>query len=130
MCIYFSQCLWAAPTVKPETEQTQEQLKLEAHNETINLLNALFRAQIAYFSGVREKLAPTTKRARDIALYVSRLNEAIAEKDLDKKDALWLNIFDQVSTQSINILYHIRVQQLIRFLCTSSTVQQVAAAAE
>lgn len=97
MCIYFSQCLWAAPTVKPETEQTQEQLKLEAHNETINLLNALFRAQIAYFSGVREKLAPTTKRARDIALYVSRLNEAIAEKDLDKKDALWLNIFDQVS---------------------------------
>lgn len=130
MCIYFSQCLWAAPTVKPETEQTQEQLKLEAHNETINLLNALFRAQIAYFSGVREKLAPTTKRARDIALYVSRLNEAIAEKDLDKKDALWLNIFDQVSAQSINILYHIRVQQLIRFLCTSSTVQQVAAAAE
>lgn len=130
MCIYFSQCLWAAPTVKPETEQAQEQLKLEAHNETINLLNALFRAQIAYFSGVREKLAPTTKRARDIALYVSRLNEAIAEKDLDKKDALWLNIFDQVSTQSINILYHIRVQQLIRFLCTSSTVQQVAAAAE
>lgn len=128
MCIYFSQCLWAAPTVKPETEQTQEQLKLEAHNETINLLNALFRAQIAYFSGVREKLAPTTKRARDIALYVSRLNQAIAEKDLDKKDALWLNIFDQVSAKSIHIIPYIK--QLIRFLCASSTVQQVAAAAE
>lgn len=127
MCIYFSQCLWAAPAVKPEdTEQTQEQLKQEAHTETINLLNALFRAQIAYFSGVREKLAPTTKRAADIALYISRLNEAIAEKELDKKDALWVSIFDQVSDKSIHIIPYI----ITCFPCASSTVQQVAAIAE
>ncbi|EDW03221.1 uncharacterized protein LOC6562782 [Drosophila grimshawi] len=75
--------------------RTQKQLEEEAHNETISLLNALFREQIAYFSGVREKLEPTTKRAQDIELYVSRLNVAIAENDLDRKDAIWLSIFEQ-----------------------------------
>ncbi|EDW57548.2 uncharacterized protein LOC115769310 isoform X2 [Drosophila novamexicana] len=101
LILLMAQCLLAAPTADSATaankpgDLTQKQLEQEAHNETINLLNALFRAQIAYFSGVRDKLAPSTKRARDIELYVTRLNEAIAEKELDKKDAMWLNIFEQ-----------------------------------
>ncbi|XP_017849762.2 uncharacterized protein LOC108604706 [Drosophila busckii] len=91
------QCLLAAPTIKQHTsvDLRQEQLEQEAHTETINLLNALFRAQIAYFSGVREKLNPQTKRAQDIAQYVVRLHGAIAEPDMDKKNTMWLNIFEQ-----------------------------------
>lgn len=87
------------------TAQTQEPLSLVGHNETINLMNALFRAQIVYFSGVREKLTPSTKRAQDIELYVTRLNEAIAEKELDEKNAKWLSICDQVGIVWIHILY-------------------------
>jgi len=98
----FLQCLQAAPTSNGATTATpndpkQNELEQEAHNETIKLLNALFRAQIAYFSGVRVKLSPSSQRARDIQLYVSRLNEAITETDLDKKNEMWLNIFEQVS---------------------------------
>ncbi|XP_060666289.1 uncharacterized protein LOC132798447 [Drosophila nasuta] len=95
--LLWAQCLLAAPTREAVSAAAQHQLEQEAQAETINLLNSLFRAQIAYFSGVRAKLAPTTKRARDIEVYVTRLNEAIAEPDLDKKNAMWLNIFEQFS---------------------------------
>ncbi|EDW27346.1 GL21077 [Drosophila persimilis] len=50
---------------------------------------------IAYFTEVKAKLSPQSKRAGDIDRYVSRVNEAIAENDLDKKDQIWLDIFEE-----------------------------------
>ncbi|KAL7740398.1 hypothetical protein ACLKA6_013195 [Drosophila palustris] len=102
LVLLLAQCLLAAPTSHGATtaktnDPTQKQLEQEAQNETIKLLNALFRAQIAYFSGVRAKLSPTSQRARDIELYVSRLTEATAEANLDKKNEMWLNIFEEFS---------------------------------
>ncbi|XP_023172257.1 uncharacterized protein LOC111600408 [Drosophila hydei] len=95
LILLVAQCLLAAPAPPQSNDLTQKQLEQEAQNETINLLNALFRAQIAYFSGVREKLSPSTKRSSDIALYLTRLNAAIAEKDLDRKNTMWQNIFEE-----------------------------------
>ncbi|XP_034472492.1 uncharacterized protein LOC117780175 [Drosophila innubila] len=102
LVLLLAQCIQAAPTSNGATtanpnDPTQNELEQEAHNETIKLLNALFRAQIAYFSGVRVKLSSSSQRARDIELYVSRLREAITETDLDKKNEMWLKIFEQFS---------------------------------
>ncbi|TDG46230.1 hypothetical protein AWZ03_007306 [Drosophila navojoa] len=101
LILLVAQCLLAAPAPSQPNDLTQKQLEQEAQNETINLLNALFRAQIAYFSGVRDKLDPKTKRSADIALYLSRLNAAIAEKDLDKKNTMWQDIFEEFNKTSL-----------------------------
>lgn len=88
----------AAKPVDPGFDDPrQKALEEEAKEETVNLLNNLFRSQIAYFTEVKAKLNPQTKRAADISLYISRLNQAIAVSDLDKKDKMWLDIFDEVS---------------------------------
>ncbi|XP_030377319.1 uncharacterized protein LOC115626182 [Scaptodrosophila lebanonensis] len=93
------QCLasLAAPTPKTSTatDEARERLALEARAETERLLNTLFRSQIDYFSRVKTKLGPQTKRARDIDAYIARLNEAIAVKDIAQKDQMWLNIFQE-----------------------------------
>ncbi|XP_046866791.1 uncharacterized protein LOC6642808 [Drosophila willistoni] len=93
------QTLVAAPTTNAPllNDELQKELVAEARNETINLLNSLFRAQISYFSQVGAKLNPQMKRAQDIQLYVTRLNEAIAVNELEKKDEMWLSIFEEFS---------------------------------
>ncbi|KAI8041976.1 uncharacterized protein LOC128262160 [Drosophila gunungcola] len=89
----------AAKPTHPElfnsNDPQQKELERQAKEETVNLLNSLFRSQIAYFTEVKAQLNPRLKRAQDINLYVTRLNQAIAEKDMDKKDQMWLNIFDE-----------------------------------
>ncbi|XP_026843483.1 uncharacterized protein LOC6598026 [Drosophila persimilis] len=98
--LLLAQLVLAAPTSRDPSgngshDPVQRQLEQEARQETVLLLNALFRAQIAYFTEVKAKLSPQSKRAGDIDRYVSRVNEAIAENDLDKKDQIWLDIFEE-----------------------------------
>jgi len=64
--------------------------------QTVHLLDSLFRSQIAYFTEVKTALNPQTKRFQDISLYITRLNQAIAEKDLDRKDQIWKDVFEEV----------------------------------
>ncbi|XP_017014687.2 uncharacterized protein [Drosophila takahashii] len=73
----------------------QRELERQAKEETVHLLDSLFRSQIAYFSEVKAALNPQTKRSQDISLYITRLNQAIAEKDMDKKDQMWLDTFEE-----------------------------------
>ncbi|XP_020810712.1 uncharacterized protein LOC110186017 [Drosophila serrata] len=85
-----------AKPINPGFDDPQQKaLEKEAKEETVNLLNSLFRSQIAYFTEVNSNLNPRTKRAADIRLYITRLNQAIAENELDKKDKMWLDIFEE-----------------------------------
>ncbi|XP_034669153.1 uncharacterized protein LOC117902133 [Drosophila subobscura] len=97
--ILLAQVVLSAPTLRVPSSRSddpvQKQLEQEAREETVRLLNALFRAQIAYFTEVKAKLNPQSRRATDIDHYVARVNAAIAENDLDKKDQIWLDIFEE-----------------------------------
>lgn len=81
----------------------QRELERQAKEETVHLLNSLFRSQIAYFSEVKAALNPQTKRFQDISLYITRLSQAIDEQELDRKDELWQNIFEEVIDTYIGI---------------------------
>ncbi|XP_017037323.1 uncharacterized protein [Drosophila kikkawai] len=85
-----------AKPINPGFDDPQQKaLEKEAKEETVNLLNSLFRSQIEYFTEVNANLNPQTKRAADIRLYITRLNQAIAESELDEKDKMWLDIFEE-----------------------------------
>ncbi|XP_016938395.3 uncharacterized protein [Drosophila suzukii] len=73
----------------------QRELERQAKEQTVHLLDSLFRSQIAYFTEVKTALNPQTKRFQDISLYITRLNQAIAEKDLDRKDQIWKDVFEE-----------------------------------
>ncbi|XP_016989626.1 uncharacterized protein LOC108051875 [Drosophila rhopaloa] len=83
------------PVPSNPDDPVQKELERQAKEETVHLLNSLFRSQIAFFTEVKAQLDPQTKRSQDISLYVTRLNAAIAEDDMDKKDQMWLNIFEE-----------------------------------
>ncbi|EDW88364.1 uncharacterized protein LOC6527562 [Drosophila yakuba] len=83
------------PQLLNSDDPVQRELERQAKAETVQLLNSLFRSQIAYFSEVKAALNPQTKRFQDISLYITRLAQAIAEQELDKKDQLWQNIFEE-----------------------------------
>ncbi|XP_039479672.1 uncharacterized protein LOC120444159 [Drosophila santomea] len=83
------------PQLLNSDDPVQMELERQAKAETVQLLNSLFRSQIAYFSEVKAALNPQTKRFQDISLYITRLAQAIAEQELDRKDQLWQNIFEQ-----------------------------------
>ncbi|XP_017056640.1 uncharacterized protein LOC108098327 [Drosophila ficusphila] len=81
----------------------QKELERQAKAETINLLNSLFRSQIAYFTEVKAALNPQTKRSQHINLYITRLNAAIEETDMDEKNKKWMEIFDEFSASPLLI---------------------------
>ncbi|XP_043646919.1 uncharacterized protein LOC122615836 [Drosophila teissieri] len=83
------------PRLFNSDDPVQRELERQAKAETVQLLNSLFRSQIAYFSEVKAALNPQTKRFQDISLYITRLAQAIAEQELDRKDQLWQNIFEE-----------------------------------
>ncbi|XP_017068005.2 uncharacterized protein LOC108105789 [Drosophila eugracilis] len=83
------------PELLKSDDPVQQELVRQAKEETANLLNALFRSQIDYFTEVKTHLNPQTKRFQDINIYITRLNQAIAEKEMAKKDQLWFNIFEE-----------------------------------
>lgn len=83
------------PQLLNSDDPVQRELERQAKEETVHLLNSLFRSQIAYFSEVKAALNPQTKRFQDISLYITRLSQAIDEQELDRKDELWQNIFEE-----------------------------------
>ncbi|EDV58625.1 uncharacterized protein LOC6540750 [Drosophila erecta] len=83
------------PQLLNSDDPVQRELERQAKEETVHLLNSLFRSQISYFSEVKTALNPQTKRFQDITLYITRLSQAIAEVELDRKDQLWQNIFEE-----------------------------------
>ncbi|XP_033159075.1 uncharacterized protein LOC117140333 [Drosophila mauritiana] len=83
------------PQLLNSDDPVQRELERQAKEETVHLLNSLFRSQIAYFSEVKAALNPQTKRFQDIGLYITRLSQAIDEQELDRKDELWQKLFDE-----------------------------------
>lgn len=77
-------------------DPVQRDLQKKAKDETVHLLDSLFRSQIAYFTEVKSHLSPQTKRFRDITLYLSRLNQAVVQQDVETKEKIWFDVFEEV----------------------------------
>ncbi|EDV31993.1 uncharacterized protein Dana_GF15616 [Drosophila ananassae] len=98
--LLLAQFVLAAPS-QPSQESldlndpVQRDLQQKAKEESVHLLDSLFRSQIAYFTEVKSHLGPQTKRFRDITLYLTRLNQAVAQKDLETKEKIWFNVFEE-----------------------------------
>ncbi|XP_017108752.2 uncharacterized protein [Drosophila bipectinata] len=98
--LLLAQLVLAAPS-QPSQESVdlndpvQRDLQQKAKLETVHLYDSLFRSQIAYFTEVRSHLSPQTKRFRDITLYLTRLNQAIAQEGLEAKEKIWFDVFEE-----------------------------------
>ncbi|XP_016961920.1 uncharacterized protein LOC108032553 [Drosophila biarmipes] len=93
--LYVATAKPTSPELLSSNDSLQRDLERQAKDETVHLLDSLFRSQIAYFTEVKTALNPQTKRFQDISVYITRLNQAIAEKDLDKKDQVWMGVFEE-----------------------------------
>ncbi|XP_073821845.1 uncharacterized protein [Musca autumnalis] len=77
------------------SEDTKVDFEREARLETEEFLNTIFTAQIEFFNKLKKSLEPDTKRYKDIELFVERLEMAKEEKELEKKDIMYWETFQQ-----------------------------------
>ncbi|XP_061397317.1 uncharacterized protein LOC133332975 [Musca vetustissima] len=77
------------------SEGVKEDFEREARLETEEFLNAIFTAQIDFFNKMKKSLTPETKRYKDIEVFVQRLELAKEEKELEKKDVMYWETFQQ-----------------------------------
>ncbi|XP_073821844.1 uncharacterized protein [Musca autumnalis] len=79
------------------SEVTNVGFEREAHLETEKILNTLFTAQIELFNMLKKPLEPNTKRYKDIERFVQKLEMAKEEKELGKKNLMYLQTFQQLN---------------------------------
>lgn len=78
------------------SDGVKEDFEREARQETEEFLNTIFTAQIEFFNNLKQSLKPETKRYKDIEIFVQRLELAKQEKELEKKDVMYWETFQQV----------------------------------
>ncbi|XP_075150532.1 uncharacterized protein LOC142224636 [Haematobia irritans] len=77
------------------SDDSKADFEREAHLETEEFLNNIFTAQIDFFNKLKKSLQPDTKRYKDFEVFVNRLELAKQEKDLEKKDVMYWETFQQ-----------------------------------
>lgn len=71
-------------------------------------MNKIFHDQIEFFNKVKLSLPVESKRVQDIDIYVEKLELAIQETDVSKKDDIYFGTFQSV----INTIHMYRKKKL------------------
>ncbi|XP_013102620.1 uncharacterized protein LOC131995711 [Stomoxys calcitrans] len=77
------------------SDDAKEDFEREARLETEEFLNNIFTAQIEFFNKLKQSLKSDTKRYKDFELLVERLELTKQEKELEKKDVMYWETFQQ-----------------------------------
>lgn len=80
------------------SDDIQKEFEQHIQLETETFLNNIFRSQINYFNKVKLSLPANCKRITDIETYIYKLETAIEEKNVEKKDNIYLETFQSVNT--------------------------------
>lgn len=84
-------------------EAVQKEFEENIQNETENFLNKIFNDQIEFFNKVKMSLPANSKRVQDIESYVEKLQVAIQETDVSKKDDIYFGTFQSVIIKCVLI---------------------------
>uniref|UniRef100_A0A1A9WU11 Uncharacterized protein n=1 Tax=Glossina brevipalpis TaxID=37001 RepID=A0A1A9WU11_9MUSC len=78
------------------SDDIQKEFEQQIQLETETFLNNIFKNQINYFNKVKLSLPTNSKRVKDIETYVYQLETAIEEKNVEKKDEIYLDTFQSM----------------------------------
>uniref|UniRef100_A0A1A9VX98 Uncharacterized protein n=1 Tax=Glossina austeni TaxID=7395 RepID=A0A1A9VX98_GLOAU len=78
------------------SDDIQKEFEQHIQLETETFLNNIFRSQINYFNKVKLSLPANCKRINDIETYIYKLETAIEEKNVEKKDNIYLETFQSM----------------------------------